>query len=103
MPVIKSKQLRDSARGQECSVSISNVCNFNPETVVMAHIPSPIQGYKSSDLGGTVYCCSDCHDVIDRRIINNDFESERDWYLLRAVQITLDQLYRKGIVQVKGS
>ncbi len=69
----------------------------------MAHIPSPIAGYKSSDLGGTVISCSACHDVIDRRVINDEFEAERDTYLLRAVQLTLDVLHNTEIIKVKGA
>lgn len=103
MAVIKSKKLRDSARGEDCSINIQGVCNYQPETSIMAHVPSPISGYKSSDLGGAIICCSSCHDVIDRRVINDEFELERDWYILRAVQVTLNKLYEMGVISVKGA
>ena len=102
MTVVKSKQLRKAARDQECSIAILGVCNYQPETSVMAHVSSPIGGYKSSDLGGTLIACSSCHDVLDRRVINEEFERERDWYILRGVQITLDKLHDLGIISVKG-
>jgi hypothetical protein len=103
MTVIKSNAIRKSARDQDCTVMIAGVCNYQPEKSVFAHIPSPIQGYKSSDLGGGVIACSACHDAIDRRVINDDFEDERFWYLLRAVQRTLDVLHKNGVVKVKGA
>ncbi len=31
--------LRKAARGRECQVRIPGVCNGNPETTVLAHIP----------------------------------------------------------------
>ena len=103
MPVVKSKPIRDAAKDQKCSIAILGVCNYDSSTSVMAHINSPIKGYKSSDLGGCLISCSACHDAIDRRVINEEFEKERDWYILRGVQITLDRLYDLGIVSVKGS
>lgn len=61
---------RKEARGKECMVRIPGVCNFNPETTVLAHYR--IAGYCGSslkpddDLGA--WACSACHDVIDGRI-----------------------------------
>ena len=102
MTVIKSNQIRQSARGEGCTINIYSVCNYDPETTVYAHVKSPMSGYKSSDLAGGIYCCSSCHDALDRRVINESFESERDAYTLRAVQKTLHKLFEKGIVTVKG-
>ena len=59
-------KLRESARGQECLVRIPGVCNRNPETVVLAHLNGGGMGMKTHDLHGA-FCCSDCHDEIDRR------------------------------------
>lgn len=51
-------------------VRIPNVCNFNPETTVLAHGNGSAAGKgigaKSPDPIGA-FCCSDCHDVIDGR------------------------------------
>ena len=30
--------LRKLARGRDCQVRIPNICNYNPDTVVLAHI-----------------------------------------------------------------
>ena len=37
--MIKSKALRDSANGQSCTLNIVGVCDYSPETVVLAHLP----------------------------------------------------------------
>ena len=35
---VVSKKIRNSARGQDCALRIPGVCNFNPETTVLAHV-----------------------------------------------------------------
>lgn len=63
----KYKKLRDSARGEECTLRIHPYCNGNPETVVLCHLPSGSgMGQKSPDWFA-VYGCSSCHDIIDGR------------------------------------
>ena len=65
---ITSKKLRASARGRECSVRLPGVCNFNSETVVLAHLRCGMKGMgmKSPD-NMAVFACSACHDAIDSR------------------------------------
>ena len=64
---IKSKKIRESAKGQECQVRIPGVCNFNPETTVLAHVgKGGGMGQKCDDIHAT-YACSSCHDAIDGR------------------------------------
>lgn len=58
--------LRKTARGQQCLVRIPGVCNHDPETVVLAHLNGGGTGMKHSDLKGA-FCCSACHDCLDRR------------------------------------
>ena len=61
--------LRAEARGRGCMVRLPGVCNHNSETVVLAHvrlIGVSGMGMKADDLLGA-WCCSRCHDVIDRR------------------------------------
>ncbi|QUI37537.2 DUF1364 domain-containing protein [Pectobacterium versatile] len=50
-------------------MQISGICNGNPETTVLCHLPSPTHGmgYKGDDFWA-VYGCSSCHDVIDGRV-----------------------------------
>ena len=62
-----NKKITQSAKGEECTVRIIGVCNFNSETTVFAHLGGAGMGLKSHDIHGS-YCCSSCHDVLDGRI-----------------------------------
>jgi hypothetical protein len=100
--VIRSKKITQSAKGESCTVRIFGACNGNPETTVLAHLPSNQHGMglKSSDLCA-VFSCSGCHDVIDRRVsIGEEFETRREWYLLRAVIETHERMVERGILRV---
>lgn len=64
------KNLRKTARGRECQLRIPGICNFNPETTVLAH-------YRMAGICGTgikpgdtqaAFACSSCHDAVDGRI-----------------------------------
>jgi hypothetical protein len=64
-------KITKSARGRNCTIRLANICNFNPETTVLAHI-SGIRfrkgiGNKVSD-ALAAFSCSGCHDAIDGRI-----------------------------------
>jgi hypothetical protein len=59
--------LRKEARGRDCQVRLPGVCNFNPETTVLAHYRLSGQsgmGHKSPDLIGA-WACSGCHTEVD--------------------------------------
>lgn len=75
----KKIDLRKEARGRECQVRLPGICNFNPETTVLAHYRmaglSGV-GQKPNDLFGA-FCCSSCHDEIDRRTRKMDVETAR--------------------------
>lgn len=61
--------LRDLANGQNCMARIPTVCNFNPETTVLAHLRIggvAGMGQKPPDTCA-IWACSCCHDVIDGR------------------------------------
>ena len=71
----KQTKYTRSARGQECQVRLEGICNFNPETTVLAHLNGGGAGMKHLDIHGA-FCCSDCHDAVDRRThkdIDSDF------------------------------
>ena len=60
--------LRQEARGEACEIR-SPVCNYDPETTVLAHyrlIGISGMGMKSPDLIAA-HACSDCHDLVDGR------------------------------------
>ncbi|MCE0850532.1 DUF1364 domain-containing protein [Pseudomonas asiatica] len=96
---VVSKKVRESARGQDCTVRIPGTCNFNPETTVLAHLPC---GQKGMGMKGfdtvAVYACSACHDVLDGR-----GKGEVDWSdMPRAIAETHEALIRAGILTIKG-
>lgn len=66
--------LRKEAKGRECQVRLPGICNGNPETTVLAHFRMAGicgTGMKPNDLFGA-WCCSSCHDEIDRRTRKTD-------------------------------
>jgi hypothetical protein len=90
---MKQTKKQRSARGQDCTLQIPNVCNFNRETTVLAHVGSG--SAKRRDDDQAVYACSDCHDAIDRRskvfLSDNPEEQEllridRLWFIQRALE-----------------
>lgn len=94
-----SQKLRDAARDQDCAVRLPGICNFDPATTVLAHIPC---GQKGMGMKGfdtvAVFACSACHDVIDGRD-----QGEIDWSdIPRAIAETHEVLIRTKIMTVKG-
>jgi len=62
--------LRKSARGRDCQIRIPGICNFNPETSVLAHYRLAGTcgvGMKPDDRQGAIGC-SCCHDAVDGRL-----------------------------------
>lgn len=94
---IVSQKLRDSAQGQLCTLR-TIVCNHNPETTVLAHLPSPIKGMgNKSDDWHAVFACSSCHDAMDRR---SPVETHWTAVRLRALQETQRVWFEMGLLQV---
>ena len=75
----KYQKLRDSARGEACTLQLHPYCNGNTETTVLCHLPSGSGiGQKSPDWWAA-FGCSDCHDVIDgRKNVSPDLLSQED-------------------------
>lgn len=89
--------LRKEAKGRECQVRLLGICNFNSETVVLAHYRmAGINGVgmKPSDLAGA-WCCSSCHDEIDRRTRYMPADEARLAHAEGVIR-TLVQLEREG-------
>lgn len=66
---MKKIDLRKEAKSRECQVRLPGICNFNPETTVLAHYRMAGlngAGMKPDDIFGA-WACSSCHDEIDRR------------------------------------
>lgn len=93
--------LRKFAKGKPCLVRIPGVCNFQPETTVLAHIRIAGSGgsRKPSDLSA-VWACSDCHDVIDLRNRNGrQVRSDLDAYERDAMARQAEEYDRLGILK----
>lgn len=99
--VISSKKLRQSAKGEQCTINVQGVCTYDPETVVLCHFPSDIAGYKATDLSSG-YGCAACHDWIDRRVsAGPEEDADREFYMRRSQIRTHTKFYEKGLIQVK--
>ena len=102
--MIKSKALRASAKGEECTLNIAGVCNYNSETVILAHLPDESHGMsrKSDDISAC-FACDNCHSVIDGRVTFDMSKAEKEWYMRRGQTRTLRKFIEKGLVTVKGA
>ena len=97
------RKIMEAARGERCTLQIAGVCNYNPDTTVCAHLPDSSGG--SSRLTGPLsvaFACSECHDAIDRRRKLELADSDREFYLRRGLQRTLNRLIDLGLVKVAG-
>ena len=88
-----------SARGQDCTVRVPGCCNFNPETVVFAHLPGGGMGAKSLPIHGA-YCCSSCHDVVDGRVQTEFTDTEIQLWFLHAVIRTQILMINDGTLKL---
>lgn len=100
---MKSKALKDAAKGQDCTLQIPGACNYDPATVVFAHFPdeSGSMGRKSDDFVGG-FACSGCHDAIDRRV-PHDLGTDREWFMRRAQNRTWRKWIEMGLITAKGA
>lgn len=103
--MIQSKHLRNSARGQACTLQIVGVCNGDWSTTVLAHLPDESHGMaKKSDDVSSCYACDACHSVLDGRAKWPAGEHEyKDWYLRRAQTRTLRAMFDDGLITIKGA
>ena len=103
---IRSRRIREAARGEPCAVRIPGVCSHDAETTVFAHFSyaSSGMGTKPSDTSGA-FSCDACHSVIDGRrprphgVLKEDLE----WCKARGMAETIGRLVDLGIIAVKGA
>ena len=99
MTRIISKKLRDSARGQSCTLRLPG-CGHDDGTVVLAHLPVGMRGVgiKTPDLFA-IHACDACHARLDGRI-----KAEIDFRdVLRALAETQMRWYEAGLISVRGA
>ncbi|MBP8216020.1 MAG: DUF1364 family protein [Thauera sp.] len=99
---VRSGALRRSARGQNCTLRLPHVCNFDPRTTVLCHLPGHARGMgtKEADMHA-VYGCSACHDVIDGRTRTNLGDALILEAMLRALSETQALMVEAGLITVK--
>jgi hypothetical protein len=106
---IRSEDLTESAKGQECTLRLPGICNHDPSTTVFAHYPGSKMtgpkgtGSKGHDTHGG-YACSRCHDYIDRR-----WKTSAELHptimldaMLRSLDETHYRMVEAGLITVKG-
>lgn len=100
--VVVSDKIRESAKGERCTVRLPWCCDGGGETTVYAHLPMPglPAGYKVTDIAGC-FSCRACHAAIDAPGMTRWPDRERD--LRRAQTLTLTRLIELGIVEIKGA
>lgn len=95
--------IRQSARGEACTMQIPGVCNRNPETVVWCHENSfsagKGMGIKARCEFGA-YGCAACHAVLDGQAPRPPglTKEDVDVYFARGKHISRQILERKGLV-----
>lgn len=97
---MKKIDFRKQARGRECTVRIPGVCNFNPETSVLAHYRlagTCGTGCKPDDLQGAI-SCNECHDAIDGRTKTEYSYDELKLMHAEGVMRTLAIWRREGFI-----
>jgi len=93
-------KITQSAKGEQCQVRIPNVCCYQHDTVVFAHINGGGMGMKQPDTEGA-YCCSQCHDVIDGRVCIPIFSNEMvKLYHHEGAMRTRKILLDKGLIKI---
>lgn len=67
---MKTSKIRQSARGEQCTINLPGVCNFDADTVCWCHSNryehGKGMGLKAKDEHGA-YGCSECHATYDRQ------------------------------------
>jgi len=103
----KSTKITQSAKGQECSLRIPGVCDFDNRTTVCAHINGAGTGYKEDD-ALTAYTCFSCHQWLDGGYVNIDLSDYterdikraiRDSEQLRGIRETFPKLRQQGLIK----
>lgn len=92
-------KIRKSAKGEDCTIRLPGVCNFDPETTVLAHAPHHRKGIgnKAPDYW-SAYSCSSCHLALDNRA--HPIWQAENYYLawFQGIRETQDKLMEKGLL-----
>lgn len=97
---VRSRKLRESARGRECTLRIPGACNGDSATSVLCHLPHGRRGVgtKASD-DHAVVACSGCHDALDMRALPPVSQAELYECMVRAMAETHAIWREEGLVR----
>ncbi len=87
--------LRKLAKGKDCQLRLMGICNFDPETTVLAHVRrGGVAGYgqKPPDICG-IWACSNCHDAMDGRLGPMKIPADTD--VLEGLNRTLAMVWKE--------
>lgn len=93
--------LRDQARGRDCTIRVPGHCCGNPETVVGCHVRMAGvsgMGMKSPDIF-IAFGCFPCHQVVDGQRKSEFSYEQRRLMLLEAMVRTQAILWREGKIR----
>lgn len=100
----KMTPIRKAARGEDCTILLSGVCNGMPDTTVLCHSNSLADGkgmcLKAPDTAAA-FGCSACHAVLDGQLprpagmTKDDVESAFRAGIVR----THERLRKKGLIE----
>ena len=99
----KTSKIRQSAKGEDCTINLPGVCNHNPETTVWAHSNKSEHGkgmgLKANDEYGA-YACYACHAVYDGQMKRPEWMSKEfvDESFADAMEISRSMLIKKGLL-----
>ena len=94
-------KITKSAKGQDCTVRVFGICNFDNTTTVFAHLNGfgKGKGQKNHSIHGC-YACSECHRWLDGGYVHGYTRDTRDLEHLRAVVKTQKILLDNGLITV---
>ena len=93
----KQDKFTRSARGQQCQIRQQNVCNHNPETVVLAHLNGAGWGKKADNIHAA-FACAACHAWLDGGYVKTHSRDQRDLAHLQGVVRTQEIWRREGLL-----
>ena len=90
-----------SAKGEDCSIRLPGIFNFNPETTILSHFNPIGQGMwiTSNDIHAG-YSCSNCHDAIDGRMRHEFSPLDIRIATFDAMVETQLKLIAKGLIKI---
>ena len=101
---VRSRRLREAARGQSCTVRLPGVCNGNPDTVVLAHAPAGGRGIaRKADDSHAAFACDACHSVLDGRAKSDIDREEILECWLRGIAETHAIWRDMHLITIKGA